>query len=170
MRLGKWGTVLKVAAFGGLGIVTARIGANVYDKFLSSTVEGNGAGVRGWLGKVVRLVSMGVIVTAGDKALAAARVNPMNRTAFRLAGYGEAGRQAIGMLVKQASAPTFATLGPWGFNGPDPRMAAAYGLEGPGSGYYGQLSPGSFDGLEDADSFLGGVEEIDSFDGPFAGR
>lgn len=170
MRLGRLGPILKVAAFGGLGIVTARIGANVYDKFLSSTVEGNGQGVRGWLGKVVRLVSMGVVVTAGDKALAAARVAPQNRTAFRLAGYGEAGRQAIGMLIKQASAPTFATLGPWGFNGPDPRMSAAYGLDGNGSGYFAQLNPGNFDGLEDVDSFLGGVEDVDSFDGPFAGR
>jgi hypothetical protein len=156
IRLGKFGPVIKMAIFGGLGIVTARIGMHLYDKFLAKTVDGgSSSGARMWLGKIVRLVSGGVLVIAVDKGLHKARVSPQNCMAFKVGGIAETGRQAIGLAVKQLSPKT--DLSQWGFNGYagyDPRVLQAYGYDA-----------GSFGDVEDGDSFMGDLEEGDSFMG-----
>lgn len=161
----------KIMVWGGLGIVTARVGGHLYDQYLQSHLEGGAStGARAWLGKAARLASMAFLTIAVEKGLARAHVGPASRLVFKAGGFAETGRQAIGIVVKQLSPGQFSSHS-W-----------ALGNPGAGSGYYSQLSPGSMEGLESVDSFLGdggmygcddtmgALENIDSFDGPGRGR
>lgn len=140
--------LLRIGFFGALGIVTARVGKNLYMMYIAEHVRGDGSSsARGMLSDVLQVVTMGAITLGIDAGL---RKVPFVRTtdsmAFKFGGLAEAGRSAVAAVAKRVR-PT-ANL-------------ARYGLDGMGA-----LEPAdSFEGLEPASAFMGELEDVTSFEG-----
>lgn len=169
LRLGNIARLVKLAAFGGLGIATARIGKFLYEKYASGFVRGDGSSkIRAVLDDMAKVAAMGGFTLVVNKAVARTRmVSPLNLQAHKIAGIAEAGRHGIGLVIGRV-VPSL--------------DKARYGLDGRMHG----LEPrASFGELEAADSFagvpevvtieedyddgaMGELESVDSFSGPFA--
>jgi hypothetical protein len=179
IRMTNFFGLLKIGLWGGLGIVTARVGGSLYTKYAAPSVLGTDTTQtwRTWLNEGLRLMAMGALTIGVEAAVVKRIASPAHRLAFRVGGLAEVGRQAVGVLVKQFSPSTDLTS--FGLNG----YAGMEGVEDVnsflgagrgGSGYYAQLAPGSMDGVEDVDAFDGyGLEGAKSARGrtsthPFA--
>lgn len=149
LRIRTWLRLLRTGVFGGLGIVTARVGKNLYTRYVSAHVIGDGSSsVRQALSEALSVVSMAALTLGVDKALSKVPgrlVRPDDRLAFKFGGLAESGRHAVAAVVKRVK--------------PDLSLDK-YGLSGMGA-----LAPAdAFMGeLENADAFMGELEEADSF-------
>ncbi len=151
-------SLIRPAFFGGLGVITARVGKHLYQKYLSNTVAGDGSSsIRGYLNEALGLASMAVMTIGVEKGLKRVPgVRGEDCTAFRYGGLAETGRQLIGVVVKKVRPST--NMETWGLNG--------YGMPGQGR----MIGESSFMGeLESADSYMGELESLDSFQGSDAG-
>jgi hypothetical protein len=144
--------LIRPCLFGGLGVITARIGKHLYQKYAQSMVAGDGSStVRGYLNEALGLASMALITIGVEKGLKKVPgVRHEDCTAFRFGGFGETGRQLIGVVVKKVRPST--DLANWGLNGSQNNPYNAVGNRTMGE-------------LEDSDSFMGELEDLDSFQG-----
>jgi len=126
------------------------MGGYLYTKYLSGTVSGGQTtGIRATISDVARLASMGILTVAVDKGLAQTKVcGPQTCQAFKIGGFAETGRQAVGLLVKQLSPATDRSR--YGLDGNLGALETRYGFMGD---------------LEDSESFMGDLEEASSFEG-----
>lgn len=101
----------RIGFFGGLGIVAARVGGQLYTDHISATVIGTDGAAdptnwRNTLNEVVRLVAMGAFAIVLERAASKMRLQPMDRTAFVVGALAETSRQAVGVLVAHGSPTT----------------------------------------------------------------
>jgi hypothetical protein len=160
LRLKSIASTLRLMAFGGLGIIGARLGKRLYTKYASPMVVGTGGStVRGYLNDALTIAAMAGFTYAIDMGLKKVpMVKPSDRTAYLAGGYAESGRHAIALVVRKIK----------------PSLSLAnYGLDGHGydlNGVTGLETQQNFMGdLEPAESFegMGDLELAESFEGPY---
>lgn len=146
-RVKGWLKLLRTGVFGGLGIVVARVGKNLYTRYLSGYVIGDGSSsLRVMASEALGLVSMAAITLGADKALKKVPgVKHDDCIAFKFGGLAETGRHTVAAVIKRVK--------------PDLALSR-YGLDGMGA----LENADSFMGeLESGDSFMGDLEDADSF-------
>jgi hypothetical protein len=168
--------VARTGLAGGLGIVTARIGKVLYQRFLAARVMGTGTAPK-WrmmLSDALQVGTMAALVGAVDYGAGRVRfLSPSDRMAYRIGGYGEAGRNALGMAVKMLAPSVDRSR--IGLDGPlfDDSQNAMMGDEFydvpmlPEHGMAGEVvDADTFAGeVLDADVFAGEVVDADTFAG-----
>lgn len=150
------GGLLKMLAFGGLGIVTARIGKYLYNRYVSGMVLGASPGTfRQVVNELASLMAMGAFTWGTNKALK--RVVSQDSARWHLVGgMAETGRTGIGLIVKRLVPSVNADA--WGLSGQGADLALD---QMPALDEYGQPMFGS--NVESADYFAGAVEDAESF-------
>ncbi len=185
LNLGSAMSVIRALAFGGAGIMAARVGAFAYTKYLADAVKGDAGkkdpkSFRALLSEVARIAAMGVTVVGIERGLRQVPMvaKPNDRQVFLYAGLGETGRQAIGLAVKTLKPA--AALERYGLAGAFSEYAQLesgqiVGLDENGrwvptglvdsSTFAGLVDDSTFEGLVDESSFEGVDDDDDDDDG-----
>ena len=172
---GTWLALARIGAFGGLGIVTARIGGRLYTDKLSKHVLGaTGAAdpksMRSIINEGLRIIAMGALPIVVERQLLRRlpMVTASDAMAFSMGGLAEAGRQAIGVVLKKVKPGLDA--GRYGLDGPMPYDSFAeaggmiYGRHPSGQWYAIGTSNGGMSGLMARDAGFAGAMASDEFD------
>lgn len=154
--------ILRLGVAGGLGIVVSRMGGNLYRQHVSNTVRGivGGGTVGGVLDDMLRLAAMGAATHLGHIVLQKVKIaKPAEVAAFKVGGYAEMGRQAIGQVLLKRLAPSV-PLSSYGLDGYNfgTGLEDASSFEGLGNG-----DPDLF--IEDGLSMGTGIEDASAFEG-----
>lgn len=162
-RVRSIGHFVRVIFFGAIGVTSARLGKFLYAKFLGKHVRGDGSSkIRTFADETLSLASMVVLtlgVERGLKMLPGVRYEDC--TAVKIGGYGETGRELVGVIVKavKGSRPEFLA-------GRDGRMTPAQMAAYQQQLQLAQQSQAFQGGLEFDASAFNGLEYADeSFDG-----
>ena len=110
--------LVRVGASGVLGIMTARVGKNMYNRYLSASVRGNGGeSWRAWLDEAMRVVAQELAVILVERTARKANIgSPADRSAFFIGGSAETARSALSSVVARLSPST--DRGRFGLDGP----------------------------------------------------
>lgn len=141
--------IVKVGISGGLGIVAARLGGGLYDKYARQMVLGDGSNVRSAISDVARIAAMAAVPILAEKYVVR-HVKMLDSKAFLFGGLAEAGRNLVGVGVRRF-VPSI-DRHTWGLDG----LTTERSFDGLPAG---ELAAMGLNGLVDEGDFSGMVAE-----------